>query len=225
MLKRKGLGSVGLAAFLAAALALAGCSSSPKADTASGNDPNKSGGVLGSLFETTKPITVPEGTVIHVVLDQTISSAQNRSGDEFDASVATPVVIDGKTVIPKGARVRGRVVEARESGHLQTPARLRLALYSVEVNGKSYEIDTSSTGRSGPSHAKRNIEFIGGGAAGGALIGGIAGGGKGALIGSAVGAGAGTAGAAMTGKKDIVLRAETPLSFRLARPVTIQVKG
>jgi len=216
---------VGLAASLAAALALAGCSSSPKTGTASGNDANKSGGVLGSLFETTKPITVPEGTVIQVVLDQTLSSAQNHSGDEFSASVSTPVVIDGKSVLPKGARVRGRVVEARESGHLKTPALLRLALTSVEVGGKSYEIDTSSTGRAGRSHAKRNIEFIGGGAAGGALIGGIAGGGKGALIGSAIGAGAGTAGAAFTGKKDIVLRAETPLSFRLVRPVTIQVKG
>jgi hypothetical protein len=225
MFRSKSPGSAGLAAFLAAALALAGCSSSPSADTASGKEPEKSGGVLSKLFETTKPITVPEGTVIRVVLDQTISSAQSRSGDQFDASVSAPVVIDGKVVIPKGARARGRVIEARESGHLQTPARLALALNSVEVGGKSYDIETSSVGRAGPSHMKRNLGFIGGGAAGGALIGGIAGGGKGALIGSAVGAGAGTAGAALTGKKDIVIRAETPLSFRLERPVTIQVKS
>jgi len=67
--------------------------------------------------------------------------------------------------------------------------------------------------------------LIGGGAGVGAVIGGIAGGGVGALIGSSVGAGAGTAGAAFTGKKDIRVPAETTLTFRLTRAVTIPVKS
>ncbi len=51
--------------------------------------------------------------------------------------------------------------------------------------------------------------MIGGGAGGGALIGGLAGGGKGALIGGLIGAGAGTAGAAFTGNKDVVIPSES----------------
>jgi hypothetical protein len=95
----------------------------------------------------------------------------------------------------------------------------------VEVGGKTYELATSSVSRTGGNHNKRNLELIGGGTGAGALIGGIAGGGKGALIGAAVGAGAGTATAAATGKKEIVIPAETPLRFKLMQPVIVQVRS
>ena len=65
--------------------------------------------------------------------------------------------------------------------------------------------------------------MIGGGAGGGALIGGLAGGGKGALIGAVLGGGAGTAGAAYTGEKEIVLPAESMLSFKLTEPLIIKM--
>ena len=71
-------------------LALAGCSHEPVAGgDASANDKP---GVLGALFDTTKPITVPAGTGISVVLDQAVSSAANRPGDKFEASIAEPIV-------------------------------------------------------------------------------------------------------------------------------------
>jgi hypothetical protein len=63
--------------------------------------------------------------------------------------------------------------------------------------------------------------MVGGGAGGGALIGGLAGGGKGALIGGLIGAGAGTGGAAFTGNRDVELPAETGLRFRLVKPLEI----
>lgn len=225
MLSSNTLRSIGLFAFLAVALMLAGCSSKPADTDQSANTPAKSDGVLSGVFETAKPVALPEGTTIHIVLDQSLSSNRSRAGDDFEASISEPVVVAGKTVIPKGARVRGRVTEASEAGHLHHPASLGLTLRSVQVGGKSYAIETSSITRVGQNHNKRNIEYIGGGAAAGALIGGLAGGGKGALIGSAAGAGAGTAGAAVTGKKDITIPAETRLSFRLTQPVSITVKG
>jgi hypothetical protein len=69
---------------------------------------------------------------------------------------------------------------------------------------------------------KRTATLIGGGAGLGAIIGGIAGGGKGAAIGALAGGGAGTAGTAFTNNKDIVLPAESALSFKLAQPVQIK---
>ena len=141
------------------------------------------------------------------------------------ATVSKPVVVNGKTVIPRGASVEGLVVDARHSGRLRGRARLQLALKSVAVDGRNYTIHTTTHSRTGRNHKKRNWMWIGGGAGGGALIGAVAGGGKGALIGGPVGAGAGTMVAILTGRKDIHLHPETPLTFQLAKPLTIPVRS
>lgn len=207
-------------------LLAAGCAKNPQAgENPSSTTDNDKPGLLSRVFGSTKPITVPEGTDLTVALDQSISTASNRSGDGFRATLASPVVIDGKTVLPKDALVTGHVVDARPSGRLKGVAKLDLTLDTVEVNGKSYDLATDDEARRGKNHNKRNGVLIGGGAGVGAVIGGIAGGGVGALIGSAAGAGAGTAGAAATGKKDIRVPAEAVLTFRLTRPVTIPVKS
>ena len=205
-------------------IAFASCGQSPRA----GEDPNSTGkkpGLFSRIFSSTTPVTVHEGTNLTVVLDQTISTAQNRSGDMFRATVAAPVVIEKKTVIPKDALVTGHIVESVPSGRLKGVARLDLTLDSVEIDGETYNLATEDKGRIGKNHNKRNAVLIGGGGGVGALIGGIASGGVGAVIGAAAGAGAGTAGAAYTGKKDIRVPAETTLTFQLSRSVTIPVKS
>ena len=171
------------------------------------------------------PITIPGDTSIHVTLNQALSSDQSRPGDHFTATVSQPIILDNKTVVPEGAEVEGIVVDARRSGRLKGRAELNLALESVNVNGTDYSIRTTSTVRVGGKHRNRNIAWIAGGGGAGALVGGLAAGGKGALIGGPIGAGAGTAVAFLTGRKDIHLRPETPLSFRLAEPVTINTKN
>src|SRR5262245_32756544 len=62
-------------------------------------------------------VTVPERTRIHVVLDQTVTTSE-RPGHHFRTTVSQPVVIEGKTVIPKGARAEGVVVEAKRAGRI-----------------------------------------------------------------------------------------------------------
>lgn len=215
---------------LAFLLSLSACSKSDQGTNAQGQPSGggtggSGGGLLSKLADAPKPITIAQGTEIGVLLDHAINSEQQKSGDSFTATVAEPVVVDGKTVVPKGARVTGTIVEAKASGRLKGVAQLRLALRSIEVGGKEYNVETSTVARTGQNHNKRNAVAIGGGAGAGALIGGLAGGGKGAAIGAAVGAGAGTAGAAATGKKDIMLAPETRINFTLAQPVTIPVKG
>jgi len=170
-------------------------------------------------------ITVPANTPITVRLDQSIATNRVASGDPFSATVAEAMVINGITVIPQGSPVRGRVVADRKSGRLEGVAELSLALESVEVDRDEYEIHTNTLARSGSNHNKRNAELIGGGGAAGALLGALAGRGKGALIGAPIGAGAGLAGAALTGEKDIVIPAETPMTFQLVKPVELPLRS
>src|SRR6266404_2444864 len=174
---------------------------------------------------TAMPVTLPEHTAIRVTLDQSLATNRSRPGDHFAATVSEPVLVDGRTVIPKGAHAEGLVVDARKSGRLKGRARLELALQSVEVDGQNYDVRTMVRTRVGRDHKKRNLGLMGGGAGGGLLIGALAGGGKGALIGGPIGLGAGATAAFLTGKKDIRLRAETPLRFELSEPVTINLRG
>lgn len=171
--------------------------------------------------EPPKPIIVPSGTVLTVRLGQPISSKTSNEGDPFIATVAQPVAIGGKVLIPEGSSASGVVTQAHAAGRFKGGATLGFTLKSIIINGHTHKIQTTAVAQTSKGKGKRTAGFIGGGAAGGALIGGLAGGGKGAAIGALVGAGAGTAGAGFTGKNDINLPTETVLSFRLDAPLEL----
>src|SRR2546428_9779329 len=60
---------------------------------------------------TVTKITIPEGTRLHVALIDGISTTKSSSGEQFMASLVEPVVIDGKTVLEKGTKVKGRITD------------------------------------------------------------------------------------------------------------------
>ncbi len=152
---------------------------------------------------------IPAGTHLTVRMNSTVSSATARPGDTFDASLSNDVVSGGQTLVKAGAAVRGEVVQAKSSGRIHAPGYLSVRL--VSVGGTSVSTTPASFG--GKGHMKSNATKIGGGAALGALIGGLAGGGKGAAIGLGAGAAAGTGVAMATGKKEAVIPAEAALTF------------
>ncbi|MGA8529736.1 MAG: hypothetical protein WB622_08480 [Acidobacteriaceae bacterium] len=169
-------------------------------------------------------ITIPAGTRLRVRLDEDLGSKISQPGQSFDATVADDVVVDGQTVIPRGARAEGVVIDAKSLGHFKGGALLELRLERVRTRWGSYPVATSTMERAEKGKGRRTALFAGGGGAFGAIVGGLAGGGKGALIGGLAGAGAGSAGSAMTGNKEIFLPTETLLTFRIEHSVHITVQ-
>ncbi len=157
--------------------------------------------------------TIPAGTALTVRVGSEINSGSAKVGDRFDGTLARSLVVNGKTVARAGAPVKGKVTSAKSSGRLHAPGELAIRLTSVQVNGRMVPISTHSHFVKGKGHTKSNATKIGGGAAAGALIGGLVGGGKGAGIGALAGGGAGTGVAAATGKEEAVIPAEAALTF------------
>ena len=218
------------AVFLAAAL-LISCSSKPQpasesegpstssqpANTAAQRAPRSQ-----RRAESPQPVVVPAGTVLTVRLGQAVGSKISNSGDTFPATLAEPVVVDGARVLSADAEAEGTVVQAAPLGRFKGGAVLRVALTSLTVNGTPHQVRTTAVSQSVKGKGKRSAVLIGGGGGLGAVFGGLAGGGKGAAIGAIAGAGAGTAGTAFTGNKDIVLPAESTLSFKLTQPLELR---
>ncbi len=220
------------------ALTVLGCTSKPATDNAtdtgnagngsdttakSGKEPREHREHKEARAEKKKaPVVVPAGTEVTVSLGSALGSKLSQSGQTFDGTVAQDVMVANEVVIPKGSTVAGTVTDAKPLGRFAGGASLQVRLDSIKLNGYDLPVQTAAKSFTAKGKGKRTAVLAGGGAALGGIIGALAGGGKGAAIGAAAGAGAGTGGAAFTGNKDIVLPAESDVSFELTQPVKLE---
>ena len=176
-------------------------------------------------FVEPRTVTLPEGLGIMVRLNHTVSTERNQAGDDFQAVLDEPLVVDGLVIAEKGADVSGKVVQADRAGRIKGRALLVLELTQLTTqDGQLVAIQTQSVEQEGRSTQKKDAAKVGIGAGIGAAIGAIIGGGKGAGIGAATGAGAGAGTVAATRGEPVVLRPETRLEFRLNQPVSVTEK-
>jgi len=168
-----------------------------------------------------EPIVVPAGTELNVVLSDPLNSGKNKAGDEFTANLAAPVYVNGATILERGAKLQGKVVEADGSGRVSGKATMTITLTGVAYNGKMVPITTKDIAAEAESSTKRDAGVIGGGAGVGALIGAIAGGKKGAAVGAAVGGGGGTAAVLATKGKEVDYPVESKLTFSLDKELSV----
>ena len=181
-------------------------------------DSGKGGGVLG-MFGGSR-VTVPSGTQLAVRLDQTLSSETVRRGDSWRGVVTSPLVIEGREVIPGGANVSGVVVAAEEARR-GSRARLELGIRAVRIGERKTTLTASSEPVIAGSPRARNLGAIVGGAAAGALIGEATSdnAGKGALIGGALATGA----VAASKGYQVVLRDGTVMTFVVSKDVAVRI--
>jgi hypothetical protein len=158
------------------------------------------------------------GTPITVRMIDGVDSEQTRLGQTFRASVDEPVLLDGQTVIPRGADAVVKLVEDKESGKFQGKTVLTLALMQVMANGRMVDVTTGDVKEASGSRGARTAKVVGGTAALGAIIGGIAGGGRGAAIGAGSGAAVGGGVEGLTKGQRVKIPSETRLTFTLQQP-------
>jgi hypothetical protein len=178
---------------------------------------------------------VPAGTALMVKLETTLATFSNKAGDPFRGQLSQAVVLNGRTVIPAGATIEGRVTKVAEprriSGKptigilpealiLPTGERFFLDATLVDTNiGEGTDVNQEGEFK-GSGHDRRDQLETGGGAAGGMLIGGLIGGPPGILIGGAVGAGS-TGAHWLSKHRSATLPAGTTLTLELNRPLAM----
>lgn len=180
---------------------------------------------------------VDSGTVFRVRMNGTISSKTSKVGDTFTTTITEAVrSADGIVVMPEGTQVLGRidtVIPAKKGGE---PGQISVSFVSVKlptgtsraISGSLSELDTKTaksdneSTASGDKMKNRKIIFIGGGGAGGAVLGAAIGGGKGAIIGGIIGAGAGLLGDRLTKGEEAEVKSGTEFGVMLNQTVSMQ---
>jgi hypothetical protein len=178
---------------------------------------------------------VPAGTALMVKLETTLATFSNKAGDPFQRSLTQPVVLNGQTVIPAGARVEGRVTKVAEPRRISgkpTIGILREALFlrwgerffldaTLVDTYAGRDTDVNNEGEfKGSGHDRRDELETGGGTAGGMLIGGLVGGPVGIVIGGVIGAGS-TGAHYLSKHRSATLPAGTTLTIELNRPLAM----
>jgi len=161
------------------------------------------------------------GTRLVIRMIDGVDSERNTVGQTFAASLDDPVMVNGEMVIPRGADVVVKLVDATESGKFTGRTILTLDLVSVRVNGRMVDINTETVKEESSSRGARTAKVAGGTAALGTIIGAVAGGGKGAAIGLASGAAAGAGAELLTKGQRVKIPSETRLTFTLENDVRL----
>lgn len=184
-------------------------------------------------------MSLPAGTALKVKLENTLSTFSSREGDPFSGRVTEAVMLDGKTVVPVGATVQGRITKVSEPRRIAGKPTIGIFPETIVLpSGERYMlnaavVDTSRRNGTdvnqegqfkGAGHDGKDLTEIGMGTGAGMLVGGLIHGGKGLLIG-------GTIGATVTvahwlGKhRSAMLPAGTELVMELSRPLAMTAES
>lgn len=166
------------------------------------------------------PITVLPGTQLTLRTNASLDEKHAKVGQAIDFVVIQDVAVQGYLAIPRGATVHGVVTESKHAGQLTGSPELALTAESLDIDGRTYPLQSDEFRVKGPSKTGRTVGNALGGALAGAIIGGAIGGGGGAAVGAVAGGGAGTALSA-PGGPHAWIPAEALVTFHLNAPVTV----
>lgn len=192
--------------------------------------------VVKKVVPTVPVYTVETGTVMRARMNTTISSKSAAVGNTFTSTVTEPVYSStGVVVIPTGSTLTGRVTNVKKASNGGNPGQIDVSFVSVKlpngrvrsINGSLTELESGKTKSDNEGTASadkmkhRKVIFVGGGAAGGAVLGSMIGGGKATAIGAIIGAGAGFLGDRFTKGSEAEVKSGTEFSVHLNQAIAM----
>jgi hypothetical protein len=200
-----------------------GAYSTPSGSTTTTRQPATSGTAAprSSTETTTRPanaVEVPAGTEVDVRLANTLDSGTAQVEDRFEATTLVDLNLEGRTVIPAGAVMRGVVTAVEPATRTNRTAKMTVSFDQLTIGGRAYPIRATIVQAIKGEGIRGEAGRVGVGAGVGAIIGGILGGVKGALAGVLIGGG-GTI--AATEGKEVQLPQGTVLRVRFDSPAQL----
>lgn len=169
-------------------------------------------------------VVIPAGTTVVASLSTRVSTDASRTGDSFSATTVEPILVDGRTVIPTGARISGVLRDVQASERMTGRARMTLDYVSiVDAEGTTRTITARPISLQAASTTEGDVELIAAGGILGAIIGGIADGTRGAAIGAGAGVGTGVIIMLATKGDDLELNPGQKLFVEMMQSTNVQV--
>jgi hypothetical protein len=171
-----------------------------------------------------RDVTLPAGTTLPLSLTSSMDSGTSAVEDRVTAELMRPVSIDGREVLPAGARFQGAVTRVDDAGHVKGRASIAFRFTSLQTGDEKYAVQTAAVSHMAPATKGEDATKIGIGAGAGAVIGGLLGGKDGAAKGAAIGGAGGTGVVLATRGKEMHLAPGADVTSQLSAPLTVRVR-
>ncbi len=191
-------------------------------------------------WETEYGVTLPEGTIIPIVLTAYLNTKNSQVGDIVYATTIYPIWLQQQLVIPRGSEIRGTLTDVVRPGRIEGKGRMVVRFDDILLpNGVKRDLTATLRGIHGPGDETldRGAESVESGGSEGEDVGTIAGSavsgisigtlvgaasgrtGRGMEIGAGVGITAGVVQVLLTRGKDLVLEPGTQFDLELLGPL------
>jgi hypothetical protein len=171
-----------------------------------------------------REVTIPSGTTLPLTLTSSVASDTSVVEDAVTADLTRAITIDGRDVVPAGARLAGTVTDVDDSGRVKGRAMIAFRFTSLWTDGQQYDVQTAALSHVAPATKGEDATKIGIGAGVGAALGGLLGGKDGAAKGAGIGGGAGTGVVLATKGQEMRLAPGADVTSQLTAPLTIRVR-
>jgi len=139
-----------LSVTLGAALAFTGCGANANARDGSLSP------ATGSAFT---EVTLPQGTLLPLSLTSAVGSDTSAVEDAVTAELTHAITLDGRDVLPAGARLSGVVTVVDGSGRLRGRPTIQFRVRFLRAGNTQYNVETAGLSPQAPSITQREVRL------------------------------------------------------------------